>query len=80
MIQLEVCGDGIRPGEELPGDLQDAEAIGDRPWPIIIPTKERHVDHKFVVQSAWPNSPKEIMTSKGFVKANEQGQDDDKGG
>ena len=36
--------------------------------------KERHVDHKFVVQSAWPNSPKEIMTSKGLLKANEQGR------
>lgn len=38
------------------------------------PDKERHVDHKFVVQSAWPNSPKEIMTSKGLLKANEQGR------
>lgn len=36
--------------------------------------RERHVDHKFVVQSAWPNSPKEIMTSKGLLKANEQGR------
>lgn len=36
--------------------------------------KERHVDHKFVVQSAWPSSPKEIMTSKGLLKANEQGR------
>lgn len=36
--------------------------------------RDRHVDHKFVVQSAWPNSPKEIMTSKGLLKANEQGR------
>ena len=42
--------------------------------PDYNPDRERHVDHKFVVQSAWPNSPKEIMTSKGLLKANDQGR------
>ena len=36
--------------------------------------KERHVDHTFVVQKAWPNSPDSVMTSKGELKGNGQGR------
>jgi len=42
--------------------------------PDYNPDKERHVDHTFVVQKAWPNSPDSVMTSKGELKGNHQGR------
>ena len=42
--------------------------------PDYNPDREGQADHKFIVQSAWPNSPKEIQTSKGVLKANAQGR------
>ena len=36
--------------------------------------REKHVDHTFVVQKAWPNSPDSVMTSKGELKGNGQGR------
>jgi len=42
--------------------------------PDYNPDRESHVDHKFVVQTAWPNTPKTVKTSKGELQMNGQGR------
>lgn len=36
--------------------------------------RERHVDHKFVVQTAWPGVEKKVKTSKGELEMNDKGR------
>lgn len=43
--------------------------------PDFNPDKERHVDHKFVVQKAFPGNEKDpVMTSKGALAPDKQGR------
>ena len=42
--------------------------------PDFNPDKERHVDHKFVVQTAWPGVEKKIKTSKGELDMSAKGR------
>ena len=36
--------------------------------------RERHVDHKFVVQTAWPGVANKVKTSKGELEMNDKGR------
>ena len=42
--------------------------------PDFNPDKERHVDHKFVVQTAWPGVANKVKTSKGELEMNDKGR------
>ena len=36
--------------------------------------KEKHVDHKFIVQTAWPGVANKVKTSKGELEMSEKGR------
>lgn len=36
--------------------------------------RERHVDHKFIVQTAWPGVANKVKTSKGELEMNDKGR------